>query len=286
MKNEKSLRLKIIVTLVVIMSVFTVSMVRAQPHKKESREKVKAYMESKVLPVLRTRRQKLEAELTNQEKQQISALREQMHTLRKAGKEKRVGSRNTRGEERTEAEKAAMSAERKKRKQLMSEVMAIADQHEATIEKLLAGIEEQQQQWKADIRAIMEASGTERAQGDTPGRQGRGRRQHAMQINDPASFLLLNPNAKTLEEIEGSHSSLYPNPVNGESVLEYQLEEKGPVIITVFDDKGIPVKSLVYEIQDKGPYKVSMEANELKAGTYLYLLSTARGTETSRFVKL
>lgn len=288
MKNIRSLSRKIIVTLAVILSVFTISMVRAQPEadKKESREKVKAYLEANVLPVLRTQRQKLEAALTDEEKQQISTLREQMKTLRKEGKENRTGRDHTREAERTEAEKASMKAEREERRQLMSKVTAIADRHEETIESLLAGIEEQQQQWKTDIRAIMEASGTERAQDARPGRHERGRRFNAWHVDHPASFLLLDPNAKTLEEMGGSHSNLYPNPVNGESVLEYQLEEKGPVIITVFDDEGLPVKSLVYEIQDKGQYKVSMEADDLKAGTYIYLLSTAKGTETSRFIKL
>lgn len=281
MKNSGSFSKKMLFSLAVIATLCT-GIVVAKPSvfEKNPREAIKAYLEANVLPVLRAQRQKLEETLSAEEQQQISALREQMQALRP----RKEASGDTRREKPTEEQREARATRRTERSQLMAEATSIAQQHEATIADLTAEIEDQRQQWKDDIRAIIAESGEEQADDPEVDIRRRRRVYDTVSLDDPARFILLDPNAPPAEG--NRESQLYPNPVNEASVLAYQLAKKGPVIISLYNDQGMPVKTLVYEIQDPGSYQVSMETSELAPGTYEYSFATAEKTETGRLVKL
>ena len=282
MKNSEAFIKRVFFSFALIATLCT-GIAAAHPavFEKHPREEIKAYMETNVLPVLRAQRQKLEETLSTEEKQQVSALREQMQQLRPR---REAPGDATKRERPTEERREARASLRAERRQLMAEAASIAQPHEATIDRLMDEIEDQRQQWKDDIRAIIVESGDEDADDSDMNIRRRRRAYDMVSLDDPARFLLLDPNATSTE---GSRESrLYPNPVNETSVLEYQLATKGPVIISLFDDAGMPVKTLVYEIQDPGSHRVSMEADALAPGTYVYSLSTTEKTETGRLVKL
>ena len=282
MKNSGSFSKRVFFSFALIATLCTgIAAAKPAAFEKNPQEEIKAYIEAKVLPVLRAQRQKLEEALSAEEKQQISALREQMQQLRPR---REAPGDATKRERPTEEQREARAALRTKRRQLMAEASSIAQPHEATINTLTAEIEDQRQQWEDDIRAIIVELGEDEAHNLGSDLHQRRRAYDMVSLDDPARFLLLDPNATSAD---GSRESrLYPNPVNEASVLEYQLAEKGPVIISLFDDAGMPVKTLVYEIQDPGSYQISMEASELAPGTYAYSFSTAEKTETGRLVKL
>ena len=282
MKNSGSFSRKMLFSLAVIATLCTgIAVAKPSVFEKNPREEIKAYIETSVLPVLRAQRQKLEETLSAEEKQQISALREQMQQLRPR---REAPGDATKRERPTEEQREARASLRAERRQLIAEATSIAQPHEATIDRLMDEIEDQRQQWKDDIRAIIIESGDEEADDSDMDIRRRRRAYDLVSLDDPTRFLLLDPHAASAE---GSRESrLYPNPVNETSVLEYQLATKGPVIISLFDDAGMPVKTLVYEIQDPGSHRVSMEAGELAPGTYVYSFSTAEKTETGRLVKL
>ena len=283
MKNSGSFSKRVFFSFALIATLCTgIAAAKPAAFEKNPQEEIKAYIEAKVLPVLRAQRQKLEETLSAEEKQQISALREQMQQLRDQRRE--APGDATKRERPTEEQREARASLRAERRQLMAEAASIAQPHEATIDRLMDEIEDQRQQWKDDIRAIITESGDEDADDSDMNIRRRRRAYDLMSTDQPARFLLLDPNATSAE---GSRESrLYPNPVNEASVLEYQLAKKGPVIISLFDDAGMPVKTLVYEIQDPGSHRVSMEAGELAPGTYVYSFSTTEKIETGRLVKL
>ncbi|MDF9799296.1 hypothetical protein OKW21_004559 [Catalinimonas alkaloidigena] len=247
---------------------------------KGPKEEIKSYIETNVLPVIRGQRQKLEDELSAEEKQKLSTLRAQMQKLKDQHKE--GFSKASMREEPTKEEWEAQKSLREERKQLMDELMPIAKQHESTINQLTAEIEGQQLQWKSDIQAIVTLleDADESNSIFSPPRKA----YEELVFGHPALFLLLDPDATPSEGSSQSH--LYPNPVNEASIFEYQLAKKGPVIISLFDAEGISVKTLVYEIQDPGNYRISMESDKLAPGTYEYSFSTAEKTETGHFMKL
>ena len=68
--------------------------------------------------------------------------------------------------------------------------------------------------------------------------------------------------------------------------IEYSLLKEERVVCTVYDSGGIPVKTLLDEVQNAGSYIFEFESNELPSGTYTCEFSTADGTAISKNVEV
>lgn len=78
----------------------------------------------------------------------------------------------------------------------------------------------------------------------------------------------------------------YPNPFNPSTRIEYHIESKGKVELSVFDVLGNEVAKLVNEIQDQGIYSVNFNASNLPSGTYIYSLRVNDYIKNSKMVFL
>lgn len=76
----------------------------------------------------------------------------------------------------------------------------------------------------------------------------------------------------------------YPNPFNPETIINYQLSEKGNVTLKVYDVLGKEVASLVKEEKAAGKYEVKFDGSKLVSGVYFYQLRTGKFVETKKFV--
>ena len=74
----------------------------------------------------------------------------------------------------------------------------------------------------------------------------------------------------------------YPNPFNPATRISYRLDEPGQVRLNVYDIQGRHIESLVDGHQAAGSYTVNFEAHHLPSGTYIYNLTTPRGTRTRK----
>lgn len=84
----------------------------------------------------------------------------------------------------------------------------------------------------------------------------------------------------TLFVLEQNH----PNPFNPETIINYQLSEKGNVTLKVYDVLGKEVASLVKEEKAIGRYEVKFDGSRLASGVYFYQLRAGRFVETKKFV--
>ncbi len=64
----------------------------------------------------------------------------------------------------------------------------------------------------------------------------------------------------------------FPNPFNPTTKIKYQLPKDGFVTLKVYDILGREVKTLVNEYQSKGRYDVTLNAENLASGIYIYQL--------------
>ncbi len=76
----------------------------------------------------------------------------------------------------------------------------------------------------------------------------------------------------------------YPNPFNPSTTISYSLSNPGVVSLNVYDLNGRLIQTLVDGHQAAGPHAVTFEARNLPSGTYVYKLSTAKGTETRKMI--
>jgi len=79
-------------------------------------------------------------------------------------------------------------------------------------------------------------------------------------------------------------SQNYPNPFNPTTKIEYQLPNEGNVNISVFDNAGKEVASLVNEFKSAGYYTINFNAASLSSGVYFYSISAGNFTATKRMM--
>lgn len=73
-----------------------------------------------------------------------------------------------------------------------------------------------------------------------------------------------------------------PNPVNGMTMIEYEIIENGPTRLAVMDIYGRIVSILVDAVVKPGRYELPFDASTLPSGTYLSVLQTP----TARLFKI
>ncbi|MEO8666005.1 MAG: T9SS type A sorting domain-containing protein [Ignavibacteria bacterium] len=69
-------------------------------------------------------------------------------------------------------------------------------------------------------------------------------------------------------------SQNYPNPFNPSTKINYELPNDGNVNITIFDNAGKEVASLVNEFKSAGFYTINFSASSLSSGVYFYKISS------------
>ena len=76
----------------------------------------------------------------------------------------------------------------------------------------------------------------------------------------------------------------FPNPVNSQSVIPYNLAQSGPVSLTVYNALGEQVGTLVNSMQGAGEHTASFNAGTLPNGMYYYKLQSGDFTATRTMV--
>ncbi len=77
--------------------------------------------------------------------------------------------------------------------------------------------------------------------------------------------------------------SLYPNPVTGQAMLSFHLDEPGPVSVKFFNLVGQQVRSVDAGIRTAGENTVRIQSVGLPAGMYLYMLEAGQDKYTGKF---
>ncbi len=65
----------------------------------------------------------------------------------------------------------------------------------------------------------------------------------------------------------------YPNPFNPTTIIGYEIPKDGMVTITLYDDLGREVRTLVNKNQEAGRYEITFNASELASGVYFYRIN-------------
>jgi hypothetical protein len=75
-----------------------------------------------------------------------------------------------------------------------------------------------------------------------------------------------------------------PNPIAGQSRLDFSLDEGGPVAIRVYDVMGRLVNTVLEGTRSKGWSTVRLDSKSLASGVYFLKLETRTGSVTRKFV--
>lgn len=78
----------------------------------------------------------------------------------------------------------------------------------------------------------------------------------------------------------------YPNPLNPETKIKYQLPERTFVTLKVYDILGLEITVLVNRELNAGYYDVIFNGSQLASGIYFYRLSTGNYSSTKKMLYL
>ncbi|MBR9920554.1 MAG: T9SS type A sorting domain-containing protein [Bacteroidetes bacterium] len=91
-----------------------------------------------------------------------------------------------------------------------------------------------------------------------------------------------------IDEIEKEASGLqvFPNPLQDESKIEYQLTKASKVSVQLLDVRGIVLDTLFDGEQKQGVHQLKMDGTELESGIYFILLETDQIRQLKKVVIL
>ncbi|MBN1782494.1 T9SS type A sorting domain-containing protein [bacterium] len=87
----------------------------------------------------------------------------------------------------------------------------------------------------------------------------------------------VNPNSFALNQN-------YPNPFNPETTINFALDQRSAVKLTVYDVLGNEVAQLVNDVRPAGPQSVRFNGSDLSSGVYFYKLETASNVITKKMM--
>jgi hypothetical protein len=78
----------------------------------------------------------------------------------------------------------------------------------------------------------------------------------------------------------------YPNPFNPSTVINYDLQKSGLVIMKIYDVLGREVKTLVNQVQSSGQHSVVFNASNFASGVYFYRLKAGNFVSLKKMILL
>ncbi|MCX6297036.1 MAG: T9SS type A sorting domain-containing protein [Bacteroidetes bacterium] len=92
----------------------------------------------------------------------------------------------------------------------------------------------------------------------------------------------------TVKDIAASKSDLqlrnYPNPLSGNTTIEFLLNNKANVNVQIWDAYGRLLETLVNEVMVEGKHSVVFNKKNLKPGIYYYSLTADKRRKTNKMI--
>jgi hypothetical protein len=244
------------------------------PEHKAFREKIKAYRQENILPVLAAQRLKLESMIEKEDRRIIDELRvefKQIHQERKHGRE----------EEAVRPEPEIHHKRMQAHKESFDKLRELVRKYEQPIQRLLNEIEDKAESWKRDLHKMHEEFADRQdireERPHHPPRGPKGLRQ-AGEAMRKGHFLLMdpaNPRLEDEEKPEGTDFRIFPNPATDAITLVFELSAEQQVGVEIRNERGdIVLKRELGQLQ-AGRQEVRIDLGDMPGGIYYCSLKQA-----------
>lgn len=78
----------------------------------------------------------------------------------------------------------------------------------------------------------------------------------------------------------------YPNPFNGQTVVQFSISAEALVEIKIYDVMGREWKHLMKKAVERGSYRVPLDASDLTSGTYFVVMKSGTKVKTHKLLLL
>jgi hypothetical protein len=262
------------------------------------REELEAYRTEHILPTLLAQRKKLEADISEADKETLASLRivfEEKKAARKAQFEEQKRKEEGKEQRRRKGKKKQLMREKDENHQTLK---ALVEKYESEINASYQEIAPLTEKWKADHQAIIAAFKAEHKieDGAHPKRKGhkgkrkgmkghQGKKAHFGRFMRKGAFLLLDPNKEIAAVSEAmTRTRIYPNPSSNINTLEYTVKEAGFIKIEIHDAQGRLVRTLLNDNKTPGTYQINTNLSDLKNPVYFYVITDKQGVSTKKLL--
>ena len=80
--------------------------------------------------------------------------------------------------------------------------------------------------------------------------------------------------------------SVYPNPFNSITKIDFELPENEKLILSIFDIKGNKITELINGKISKGKHSIKWNANNIPTGLYFLKIETEKFSQTHKLTLL
>ena len=113
--------------------------------------------------------------------------------------------------------------------------------------------------------------------------------QFQLKVTDNNGATDLDTLQITVNKLKRNRNFVYqnaPNPFTGITTIRYEVADKAPVKIIVYNAKSIPVAVLANEIKQPGSYQIQWNAENIPSGTYFYTVIIGDNVTTKKMLKI
>lgn len=79
-------------------------------------------------------------------------------------------------------------------------------------------------------------------------------------------------------------SSIFPNPSNGATIIQFSLKKNGFAKLVIIDNLGRIISETKYDLLSAGQHNIAYDMNKASSGVYFVRLETTDGVQTKKFV--
>ncbi len=262
------------------------------PEGKDLRKEMKAYVEQNILPVMADQRQKLEKNISAEDKTQIAAIRKDMNKLHEERKKAFKNALNNDETPSREEVKAYRNSMREKHQESLEKTRELVLKYDDQIVALFDEIKPKTQQWEEDLNAIAEKHQDQTKENEDLRPLRRKRRAPAHDIHKmlkKGRFLLMDPSKPETLTTENAGPEvevrLFPNPTNGPTTISYTLYVDSEISIEIRNEQGSLVKTIDKGLVNTGLHRETIDLSSEKSGIY-YVSLIQNGNLISETVSL
>ncbi|MEM7106048.1 MAG: T9SS type A sorting domain-containing protein [Bacteroidota bacterium] len=265
---------------------------------------MKAYKSENIKPVILEQRQKLELEISLQDKQEIARLRESAKAVKQEMKAKKAEFKAERqkGQKPGPEMREAMQRIAEPYKADLESAKAIAAKYDAEITALLEEMEDDKEAWKSDMKSIRdkytpdekpEGLGKTRKRGQH-GKKGQANSEREKMFDDheqkrKVKFLLMDPSAETATTLAPDpkldNLTVYPNPALSNTKLEYEVLTAGNVLVELQNQQGQVLRTLLNQYQDAGKYTLDVDLSNVRGNVFYYVVKNQNSILSQKVIK-
>lgn len=246
---------------------------------------LKAYKTQNIQPVMFAQRNKLEAQLSENDKQQIAEIRQALKAQKpkiKALRDKIKASKEL-GKIPNESDIQALKGLKDKNKEKMTALNAIATKYANQLQVLSEEIAPQKEQWKNDLKKIAQKYLNQSELKDLDLSKMTEKISNLKNDIGKPAFLLMKADKQNIKNETRTPSQVFPNPSDSYSNITFELSEGSNVKIELKDKEGILLQNILNEYKTSGKHSVQLNTKDLATGLYFYTITDSKGTQTKRF---